>query len=75
MDAKTATLEHIVMTLVKRAITVTSVLSTALKIVKPVDTQTAFALVRRGGWDTIVHQGVDRGIMDWTARITVADTV
>lgn len=40
----------------KRAITVTSVLSTALKIVKPVDTQTAFALVRRGGWDTIVHQ-------------------
>lgn len=40
----------------KRAITVTSVLSTALKIVKPVDTQTAFALVRRGGWDTIVPQ-------------------
>lgn len=44
------------MKLVKRAITVTSVLSTALKIVKPVDTQTAFALVRRGGWDTIVPQ-------------------
>lgn len=40
----------------KRAITVTSVLSTALKIVKPVDTQTAFAVVRRGGWDTIVPQ-------------------
>lgn len=45
----------------KRAITVTSVLSTALKIVKPVDTQTAFALVRRGGWDTIVPQ-VDIGM-------------
>lgn len=75
MDAKTATLEHTVMTLVKRAITVTSVLSTALKIVKPVDTQTAFALVRRGGWDTIVPQGVHRDIMDWTAKITVAGTV
>lgn len=75
MDAKTATLEHTVMTLVKRAITVTSVLSTALKIVKPVDTQTAFAFVRRGGWDTIVPQGVYRGIMDWTAKITVAGTV
>lgn len=46
----------ILMKLVRRAITVTSVLSTALKIVKPVDTQTAFALVRRGGWDTIVPQ-------------------
>lgn len=40
----------------KRATTVSSVLSTALKIVKPVDTQTAFAFVRRGGWDTIVPQ-------------------
>lgn len=45
------------MKLVKRAITVTRVLSTALKIVKSVDTQTALALVRRGGWDTIVPQG------------------
>lgn len=75
MDAKMATLEHSVMILVKRATTVSSVLSTALKIVKPVDTQTAFALVRRGGWDTIVPQGVHRDIMDWTARITVAGTV
>lgn len=75
MDAKTATLEHTVMTLVKRDITVTSVLSTALKIVKPVDTQTAFARVRRDGWDTIVPQGVHWDILDWTARITVADTV
>lgn len=44
------------MKLVMRDITVTSVLSTALKIVKPADTQTAFALVRRDGWDTIVPQ-------------------
>lgn len=39
-----------------RVITVTNVLSTALKIVKHVDTQTAFALVRMDGWESTVPQ-------------------
>lgn len=75
MDAKMAILEHIVMTPVLRVITVTGVLSTALKIVKRVDTQTAFALVRMDGWESTVPQRVQRDILDWIAENVVADIV
>lgn len=70
-----ATLERIVTTLVKKDTMVPTVLLNALQIVKHVDTLTASALVRRDGWDTIVQKSVHRDILDWTAEITVADTV